>query len=332
MFRQRGSNMRKLPMVAALAILVSLIGFPTPEEGIPSGQPDTGEYRISVNAGLVVLPIFVTDQKGKSVSGLESNSFHVFDDGRPQQISLFESEDVPVTVGLVIDNSGSMRNKLPEVIAASEEFAKSSNPRDEMFVVNFNQTVSMGLPEGVPFTSDINQLLGAVSKNRAAGNTALYDGLAVALDHLKAGTASRKALIVISDGGDNSSQLSLQRLLTRAQASNAQIYTLGVFDDVFAGKDMGVLKRLAKVTGGKAYFPDSPRQITGICQQIAQDLRHQYTIGYHPSDTNRGGNYHSVRVTARRAGDGGLRVQTRTSYFMPAELQSALPSPGEASL
>jgi VWFA-related protein len=139
-------------------------------------------------------------------------------------------------------------------------------------------------------------------------------------------------LIVISDGGDNSSQLSLQRLLTRAQASNAQIYTLGVFDDVFAGKDMGVLKRLAKVTGGKAYFPDSPRQITGICQQIAQDLRHQYTIGYHPSDTNRGGNYHSVRVTARRAGDGGLRVQTRTSYFMPAELQSALPSPGEASL
>jgi VWFA-related protein len=217
-------------------------------------------------------------------------------------------------------------------MAAAEEFAKSSNPHDEMFVVNFNQTVSMGLPEGVPFTSDINRLMDAVSQNRASGNTALYDGLAVALEHMKAGTASRKALIVMSDGGDNASQVSLQQLLTRAQASNVQIYTLGVFDDMFAGKDMGVLKRLAQVTGGKAYFPDSPFQITGICQQVAQNLRHQYTIGYHPSDTNAAGIYHSIRVTASRAGDGRLRVQTRTSYFMPAELQSALPAPAKASL
>ena len=330
MFRRCGSGMRKFPIMAALAVLFSLISFPFPEQGIPSPPPDTGEYRISINVGLVVLPVFVTDRKGKSVSGLEANSFHVFDDGRPQQITLFESEDVPVTVGLVIDNSGSMRNKLPEVIEAAEEFAKSSNPHDEMFVVNFNQTVSMGLPEGVPFTSDVNQLLGAVSQNRASGNTALYDGIAAALDHMKAGTASRKALIVISDGGDNASQMSLQQLLARAQASNAQIYTLGVFDDVFAGKDMAVLKRLAEVTGGKAYFPDSPLQITGICQQIAQDLRHQYTLGYHPSDTNQGGIYHSIRVTARRAGDGRLRVQTRTNYFMPTELQSALPMRAKA--
>jgi len=332
MFRWRGSGICQLPIVAALAAFVSLISFPVPEQGIPSDLPETGEYRISVNVGLVVLPVVVTDRKGKAVSGLEAESFHVFDDGRPQQIALFESEDVPVTVGLVIDNSGSMRNKLPEVIAAAEEFAKSSNPHDEMFVVNFNQTVSMGLPEGVPFTSDVNQLTGAVSQNRASGNTALYDGLAAALHHMKAGTASRKALIVISDGGDNASQLSLQQLLARAQASNVQIYTLGVFDDMFAGKDMGVLKRLARVTGGKAYFPDSPSQITGVCQQIAQDLRHQYTIGYRPSDTNLGGIYHSIRVTARRTGDGWLRVHTRTSYFMPPEMQSALPAPAKASL
>jgi VWFA-related protein len=332
MFRRYGSEVRKLPIVTALAILLLLLSFPIPEQGIPSDSPGNGEYRISVNVGLVVLPVIVTDRKGKSVPDLEADSFHVFDDGRPQQISLFESEDVPVTVGLVIDNSGSMRNKLSEVIAASQEFAKSSNPHDEMFVVNFNQTVSLGLPEGIAFTSDVDQLTGAVSQNRASGNTALYDGLGAALDHMKAGTASRKALIVISDGADNASQMSLQQLLARAQASNVQIYALGVFDDMFAGKDMGVLKRLARVTGGKAYFPDSPNQITGICQQIAQDLRHQYTIGYHPNDTNHGGIYHSILVTARRTGDARLRVHTRTSYFMPPEMQSALPASVKASL
>ena len=332
MFELYDSGIGKLPRVAALAILISVASFPAPEQGNSSGQPGSDEYRISVDVGLVVLPVVVTDRKGKVVSGLGEDNFHVFEDGRPQQIALFESEDVPVTVGLLVDNSGSMRAKHPEVVAAAEEFAKSSNPQDQMFVVNFNQVVSMGLPKGVPFTTDVHQLLGALSRTPASGNTALYDGLAVALEHIKTGAANRKALIVVSDGGDNASRLSFRELLKRAEASNAQIYTLGVFDEMFSGKNSGVLKRLAKATGGKAYFPESPSQITGICRQIARDLRHQYTIGYHPSNPNPGGKFHAIRVTVKATGDGSLHVSTRAGYLMPSEVQSALPTAAKAFL
>jgi VWFA-related protein len=331
MFRLCASGRGKLLVVAVITIFISLISFPQHVGGQAANPPDPDEYRISVDVGLVVLPVVVTDSKGKAVSGLGADSFQVFEDGRPQQIALFEAEDVPVTVGLVIDNSGSMRAKRPEVEAAAVEFAHSSNPHDEMFVVNFNQRVSLGLPKGVAFTNDVHQLLDAVSRNPASGNTALYDGLAAALEHAKSGTANRKALILISDGGDNASRLSLQAILKRAQASNAEIYTIGVFDKNFEGDDSGALKRLAKATGGKAYFPESPTQITEICQQIAQDLRHQYTIGYHPSNPNLSGSYHAVRVTAKATGDSRLHVSTRQGYLMPSEPTTA-PAAAKASL
>ena len=332
MFKFWAPYIGKLPSLAALASLILVASFPILEQGNTPDQPPSYEYRISVDVGLVVLPVVVTDGRGKAVSGLGQNSFQVFEDGRPQQITLFEPEDVPVTVGLVIDNSGSMSAKRPEVVAAADEFAKSSNSQDEMFVVNFNQNVSLGLPKGDPFTSDVGKLLAAVSRNRAYGNTALYDGVAAGLEHMKTGTANRKALIVISDGGDNASRLSFHELLKRAEASNVQIYTLGVFDDMFAGKNSGVLKRLAKVTAGKSYFPESPSQITGICQQIARDLRLEYTIGYHPSSPNSGGSYHAIRVTATAPGNGRLHVSARAGYLMPSEPQTAAPTPAKAFL
>jgi len=191
----------------------------------------------------------------------------------------------------------------------------------------------MGLPKGVPFTSDLQQLLDAVSSTRAVGNTALYDGVAAALEHIKAATASRKALIVVSDGDDNASRTNFPTLLKQAEASNAQIYALGVFDEMFSGSHSGsVLKHLSKATGGKTYFPDSPTQIAGICMQIAQNLRHQYTIGYVSSNPNPGGKYHTIRVTASGAGGGKLYVSTRTGYSAPSELQSALLAPTKAAL
>lgn len=315
--------------LAALAVLIPLTGFP--KQSQPSTPQDSENYRISVDAGMVVLPVIVTDRKGKAVSGLDENSFHVFEDGHPQEITFFAAEDVPVTVGLVVDNSGSMRAKRPEVIAAAEGFAKSSNPEDQMFVVNFNQTISMGLPKDLPFTSNVQDLLQAISRNPAAGNTALYDGVAMGLTHLKAGTNSRKALIVISDGGDNASSLRFQSLLNRAEASNAQIYTMGIFDEGFVGQDSAVLKRLARVTGGKAYFPQSPSQIPGICLQIARELRNQYTLGYHPSQPASGGTYHALRVTAAAKGNGRLHVSTRAGYLMSSDLQLA-PLLSKASL
>ncbi len=341
MFRGWTHRTTNFANIAVLVVLFSLMAFTlsaqsnpaNPQQSNPSTPQNPDEYQISVNVGLVVLPVIVTNHKGKEVSGLAEDKFQVYEDGRPQQISFFEPEDVPVTVGLVIDNSGSMRSKRPDVAASAEAFARSSNPDDQMFVVNFNQRVYMGLPRDVPFTSDLQQLLDAVTKTPASGNTALYDGLSAALTHIKAGTGGRKALIVISDGDDNSSRISLAALLKQAEGSDTQIYTLGIFDEMFSGSHSGdVLKRLAKATGGKAYFPDSPAQIAGICQRIAGELRHQYTLGYVSSNPQQGGKYHSIRVTVNGPGNREYRVSTRSGYLAPPEAQPAPPPPTKASL
>ncbi len=334
MIRRCRSSMAHILNAALLAIFSLLMVPPPSVRGQSSLPSNPDEYQISVNVGLVLLPVVVTDRKGKEVSGLTETDFHVYEDGRQQQLSFFEPEDVPVTVGLVIDNSGSMRSKRPQIAAAAEQFAKSSNHDDQLFVVNFNQRVLMGLPRGVPFTSDLQALLDAVTRTPAAGNTALYDAVAVALKHAKAGTATRKALIVISDGDDNSSRTTLSNLLKMAEASNTEIYSLGVFDDMFSGSHSGsVLKRLSKVTGGKAYFPDTPSDIVGICQQIAQNLRHQYTLGFASNNPGMSGKYHALRVTVNRPGNNALRVSTRSGYTMPSEPQtSAMPTLNKASL
>jgi Ca-activated chloride channel homolog len=149
---------------------------------------------------------------------------------------------------------------------------------------------------------------------------------------LKTGTANRKALIIVSDGGDNASRLKFLDLLKRAEASNAQIYALGVYDKSYSGEDLSKLRRLSKETGGKSYFPASPSQMSGICEKIAQDIRHQYTIGYHPSNPNSAGTYHTIRVTAMAAGNANLHVSTRDGYLMPSVPRSSPLTPAKASL
>lgn len=330
MFSARKGGIGKMWAAAMLVLLIQLTRLPAPAQDHSSPQAPAGEYTISINAGLVVLPVFVTDRKGSAVPGLREDSFRVFEDGRPQQIALFEAEDVPVTAGLVLDNSGSMRAKRREVLAAAEGFVTSSNPQDQMFVVSFNQTVSMGLGRGEAFTSNVQELLSAVSRAPARGKTALYDGVAAALRHLRAGTASRKTLIVISDGGDNASRLRFRQLLHQAESSNAQIYTLGLIDENFAGDNTRGLSKLAKVTGGQAYFPTSTAAIPGICREIARNLRQQYTLGYHPSGSSLGGKYHAIRVNATAAGGDKLHVSTRSGYLMPGETPS--PTRAEAKL
>ena len=216
----RDSGIGKPLIVAILGLLISPAEFALPQQVNPSARPS--DYTISVNVGLVVLPVIVTNKKGVAISGLEKDNFQVLDNGHPQQIALFEPEDVPVTLGLVVDNSGSMTANRPAVVAAARQFAASSDPQDQMFVVNFNGRVHLGLPPGMAFTSDVHLLQNALTSVPASGNTALYDAIATALAHLQQGTTARKALIVVSDGGDDASKLSLHDVLKRAQASNAQ--------------------------------------------------------------------------------------------------------------
>lgn len=271
-------------------------------------------YQISVSLNLVALQATVRDRKGGFAADLSQQDFQVYEDGVRQNISLFRHEDVPVTVGLVVDHSGSMRLKLPEVIVAAGKFVQSSNPQDQMFVVNFNEKVSLGLPATVPFSNRADELDAAVGEEPAVGETALYDAISVALNRLQSGASEKKVLIVISDGGDNASRLSLPAVLKMAGESNAVVYTIGIFDNDDPDKNPGVLRRLANATGGEAFFPREFTEVVAICARIASDIRHQYTIGYVSGNAARPAGYRTIRVVARSTGK-VLDVRTRTNYF-----------------
>jgi Ca-activated chloride channel family protein len=310
-----------------LVALLVLITLPRPtwaQESSPLQRRPSDEYTISVNVNMVVLRATAQDHKGTLVSGLGKDEFQVYEDGVLQPIKYFSHEDIPVTVGLVIDNSGSMRPKRADVIAAALAFARSSNPQDQMFVVNFNEKVSFGLPDNTPFTDQVAQLEGALSRIAADGETALYDAVAAALEHLKKGKCDKKVLIVISDGGDNASKRKLSEIMTLVGQPDAIIYTIGIFDMQDADRNPGVLKRLAKDTGGEAFLSESLRDVVPICERIAHDIRNQYTISYVPTNRNRDGSYRVIKVQARAPGLGRLLVRTRTGYFAPSKSQ---PSP-----
>jgi len=272
---------------------------------------------ITVNVDLVVLHATVKDRRGALVSDLRGQDFEIYEEGVRQTIQLFRHEDIPVTVGLVVDHSGSMRPKMADVTAAAKTFIEASSPKDEMFVVNFNENVTMGLPKDVRFSDRPDELARAILNAPATGQTALYDAVLEAERRCETGQRDKKALIVISDGGDNASRHGLEELLTVAGQSTTLIYTIGIFDDVNQDRNPAVLRRLAAATGGEAYFPTVPGEAVAICERIARDIRHQYTLGYSPSHESRAGAYRPVQVLAHGAGRTKLSVRARTGYIAP---------------
>lgn len=278
-----------------------------------------GSYRLSVDVDLVIFNVTVVDSKGHLVKGLSKENFRIFEDGREEAISLVQPEDVPATVGLVIDNSGSMRRKRSDVVQAALMFAESSNRQDEIFIVNFNERVSMGLPNSLAFTSDINQLRTALTATQTIGKTALYDAIDVALKRLETGTHQKKALVVLSDGGDNASGKSLKDVLAMAQQSSGMIYTIALFDADDKDKNPKVLEQIAKTTGGESYLPRSLDELPDIWQEIASDIRRQYTIGYLSSNPNRDGAFRKVRVSVTDQNGKPLRARSRKGYFGPVQ-------------
>ena len=280
-------------------------------------------YQISVHLNLVVLQATVHDRKGVPAADLQKDNFEVYEDGVRQSIRLFQHEDVPVTVGLVVDHSGSMRRKLSDVIAAARSFVQSSNPEDQMFVVNFNERVKIGLPVGTPMSSDPEVLAKAVASSIATGQTALYDAIFEARKRLHAITGDRKVLIVISDGGDNASKHTLAEVLQLADQSNTLVYTIGIFDDSDEDKNPDVLKKLAQTTGGEAYFPAEYKDVITICERIARDIRSRYTLGYVSTNVTNPGTYRKLRVVAKGAGKQKLAVRTRIGYTAVTDQPSA---------
>jgi VWFA-related protein len=271
------------------------------------------QFTLSVDVDLVVFNVSVLDKDGRPVTGLAEQDFRVYEDGREQKIKIFQPEDTPSTVGLLIDNSGSMVNKRNDVVHAATSYIGAAHPDDEIFIVNFNRQVWFGLTPSQPFTTDRSELRTALTKTRAEGTTALYDALKVSLAHLQKGSRQRRAIVVLSDGGDNASTTKLDEVLRLAQQSSATIYCIGIYDPGQKDRNPSALKKIAKVTGGQAFFPKTLASLQTVWPQIAGAIRGHYTVSYVSSNPARNGVYRSVKITAARRGK-LLDVRTRPGY------------------
>lgn len=279
------------------------------------------EYTIRTTSRLVLLDVSVKNASGGFAAGLKKDNFRVTEDGRSQEITQFADADIPVTVGLVVDESGSMRPKRPEVITAGLSFIHDSNPHDEVFVLNFNEKVRHGLPDTVLFSDNIPMLRAALSNTTPEGRTALYDAIVAGLKQLDMGRRDKKTLIVISDGGDNISHATLKDVVKLVEESVATIYTIGIFDQDDPDRNPGILRRLAEISGGQVYFPEKLEGIVPVCKSIAKEIRTRYTIGYIPN--TQGKRLRHIKVTATAADRGKLTARTRTVYAFPDDTQTA---------
>jgi VWFA-related protein len=264
---------------------------------------------------LVVLHVLVTDRSGGYVSGLPADAFHLFDEARPQTPKFFLNEDAPVTVGLIIDSSGSMGHARDRVIAASQEFVQSSNPEDDVFGLVFNDEVQPVFG-GYKFTSDPIVLGSALAKAfQPIGRTALYDAVVSGLNYSEHGMHDRRVLVVLSDGGDNASESSLKDVVTSVEASNAVIYTVALTDPNDPDSNPKKLKQLAEISGGEAFEPNDVTEVRSVFQKIARDVRHMYTIGFEPTNSAYHAGFHRLHIEVKAPDGRKLNVKSRSGYL-----------------
>jgi Ca-activated chloride channel homolog len=317
-FTSQGCVMRSLFIAVLVALVVALGRDP---HASLQDQPT-----FSTATDLVVLHVNVQNRDGGFVTDLQRDAFAVFEDGRPQVISQFMRQDSPVTVGLVIDNSISMRENRDLVIAAAVQFAQAGHEGDRIFALLFNETVTPALAAAQPFTGDPAVLEEALSRSIIArGRTAFFDAVLEGLAYVSRGEHPRKVLVVIGDGGDNESDATLADMIRKAQASNVVIYTVALVDPVDREAKPERLARLAEVTGGETFAPRTTRAVGAVLQRIASDIRHTYTIGYastRPPDDS----FRRVRVIVSPPGKERLTVRTRGGYMATISRNPPQPS------
>ena len=295
---------------AALALsFPALSAQETPSPGEPG-------FTLYTASQLVVLNVGVQDNHGSNIKGLTAQDFKIFEDGHPQTIKQFAAEDRPVTIGILVDASGSMRTKQPEVVTAALAFVRASNPQDETFVVNFNDHAVKGLPPQVPFSNDPRQLRAALLGRRAEGRTALYDALALAAGHLAKGKWENKALLLISDGGDNSSTHNFAETMHALEMSGATVYSIALFDPDEHEHNVALLHRLSRMSGGEAFEPTDISEIEPLCLRIAADIRASYTLAYTPPRPDQHTAPRKIKIAVTPPNGGKLAARTRTSYVL----------------
>ena len=279
---------------------------------------NTGTFVIRKDVDEVLLHATVVDDKQHIVTNLDRAAFSVFEDGKPQTIVSFHHEDIPVAMGIVIDNSGSMREKRAKVNQAALNLVRSSNPQDEVFVVNFNDEYYLDQD----FTNDLLKLKEALEKIDAKGGTALYEAVVASADHLKRNARlERKVLFVVTDGEDNASRETLEQAVKQLQEENGpSVYAIGILgDEEHPKRAKRALEILAQRTGGVAFFPKTLDEVDEISRQVAHDIRNQYTIGYKPTNPKVAGGFRQIRVDAKAKGHGKLMVRTKSGYYAGAQ-------------
>lgn len=296
-------------------IILGLAVAPSLHAQLPAASEQP--FTLSVTAELVLLDVSVKSAAGEHVPGLTKNDFRVYENGKVQTVSHFAREDTPVTAGLVIDTSRSMQRKRQEVVTAALAFIGASHRSDEIFVVHFSDSVSLGLPADIPFTDDIGQLRDALSRGTPQGRTALNDAIFFSLQHLELGKRDRRTLVLVSDGGDNSSVHGDDDVRRRILESRATVYAIGICDEADPERNPRLLRQLARVSGGQAFLGVQLSALTEICHQIAMDIRTRYTIGYVPVRSGDHRSLRRIKVTASAPGGQKLAVRTRTSYVLP---------------
>jgi Ca-activated chloride channel family protein len=295
---------------------------PTPAPGNPAQRVDSGARGDSISddvavfstdTRLVLLPVTVVDKNGKLVTNIPQSAFKVFENGVEQPLKLFRREDVPVSMGIVIDNSGSMRDKRSRVAAAALALVKESNPQDEVFIVDFNDAPYLDQP----FTNDIKKLEETLEKIDSRGGTAMRDAISLSIDYVKEkGKKDKKVLLVVTDGNDNSSDETLEQLVRKAQKSEVLIYSIGLLNEEEpreARAAKRALKALAEASGGLDFYPKDLAEVEKITPEVAKEIRNQYMLAYSPANQSLDGTFRQIRVTIN--GFGKPTVRTRNGYY-----------------
>ena len=249
-------------------------------------------FKLNVNVDFTEVHVSVTDEKDHPIGNLQKANFRVFEDQREQQLSVFKHEDIPVSMGLVIDNSRSMEPRKERMDAAVLAFVRKSNPDDETFIVHFDDTARLNRD----FTTSISLLEETLASVRPFGQTAIYDALILALDHMRQAKQPKTAILLFTDGIDNASKHTVDEAIEAAERSHVAVYTIGLLSESGGEKAEDSLVRIARTTGGRSFFPLTVDEARTDMERVARDLREQYTLGYIPSNPSHAGEWRSVRV------------------------------------
>src|SRR5580704_5163410 len=297
------------------SLVLLLCGLAAAQSKQPA--PDSESPTFSTDTNWVILPVSVSDKGGKLVTNLQQNSFKVFENGVEQPIKLFRHEDVPISLGIIVDNSGSMKEKRQKVEVASVDLVKASNHHDEVFIVNFNDEAYLD----VEFTNDIKKMEEGIARIDSRGGTAMREAISMSIDYLKEkGKNHKKVLLVVTDGNDNASTISLERLVDRARQNEILIYTIGLLDEEERREAKSAKRALNSLThesGGLAFYPKGTAEVDAIALQVAHEIRNQYTIAYSPLNDARDGSFRQIKVLVNSSGH--PQVRTRTGYYATAD-------------